>query len=233
MIEWSREIGMAGLFQVLFCSFILSRELHWTRATCQENHPHPIPSTSNPSMEWTRADSASSSSSQSLPFRTPCWTSPALRWVPFLKCWVLGCKRNKKNQTFSLTAKQHGDDLRWHFHGAAVLKPPEQSPPVSGRHVSHCIHGGLKYTSRPLGLTFIAPWFWTAFLFPAISICRPVGPVCSVGKCDEYHSRGFLLRPLCLIVALLLPGCSLGSGWQPWQSAGSGAHEVQHVILQL
>ncbi|XP_042341087.1 CREB-regulated transcription coactivator 3 isoform X3 [Plectropomus leopardus] len=61
-----------------------------------------------------------------------------------------------------------------------------------------------------------------------------VGPVQSVGKRHELHSWGFLLRPhLHFLLALLLPGCPLGAGWQPWQPAGPSAHKVQHAVLQL
>ena len=64
------------------------------------------------------------------------------------------------------------------------------------------------------------------------TICWLVGPVRSVGKRDELHSRRVLPRSFVLL-ALLLPGCSVRVGWQPRQPAGPDAHEVQHAVLQL
>lgn len=74
--------------------------------------------------------------------------------------------------------------------------------------------------------------FFISFLS---TICRPVGPVQCLGERNELYSRRFLLWPFLflLLFTLLLPGCPLRTGQQPWQLAGPDAHEVQHAVLQL
>lgn len=64
------------------------------------------------------------------------------------------------------------------------------------------------------------------------TFCLLVGSVWSVGKHNELHSRGVLLRSV-VRLPLLLAGCSVRDGWQPQQPAGPDAHEVQYVVLKL
>lgn len=69
-----------------------------------------------------------------------------------------------------------------------------------------------------------------AISFPSSPSSRLVGPVRPVGKRDELHGGGLLLRPFLRPSAVLLPGRPLGAGRQP---AGPDAHEVQHAVPQL